>query len=266
MNKMMLRTTVATIATCLLGCQFALAQIELTYKKQLTIVGATSPEILQGGRILAEDDSKISISSVAVLRVSSTDGVRLIAQRAFREFAELIPLGSTTDGESKIVTSRYLLVGEGRYTIDAISRTNDAWDRSVTIDIGTITPPPLPPPPLPPPPIDIPNEYNVGTIAYTTAPSNDAVMAKQIAGWYRIGASKLFGGGGLADIQTIRDQIHAQFTGKQCKDKATCEQWERWRVAVSAAIVAEQVQRKTFTRQDWYTALIEVATALESRK
>jgi hypothetical protein len=91
-------------------------------------------------------------------------------------------------------------------------------------------------------------------------------MAKQLAGYYRSGALQLFGTGGLADIQTIRNQISTQFANKQCKDKETCEQWEKWRVAVSSALVAEQIKRKTFTRDDWFKALSEIAKALEAAK
>lgn len=247
------------------SCCEVRAQIELSYTIMKSMVGATAPEVLPGGRILMEADSKTSESIVAVIRVSSSERVRIKAQRTLKEFAELIPWSQATD--DGVLTAKYILAGEGAYVIDAMSAS---WDRSIDVTIG-VQPepkPPIPPPdPIPPPKpiIDVPNEYNVGQISYQQAPK-DTDTAKQIATWYRVGASKLFGQGGLADIATIRKQIDTQFANKSCKDKATCEQWSKWSKAVSAALVAEQVKRKVFTRQDWYAALVEVATSLEVQK
>jgi hypothetical protein len=152
--------------------------------------------------------------------------------------------------------NEFLLFGEGEYLVEAISLNHD---RSLKVVIGS-SPTPTPNPPKPD--VDVPNEYNVGSVAYSKAPS-DAAMAKQIAGYYRLNAGKLFGQGGLADIQTILNQITKDFESKQCKDQATCEKWSEWKVSVGAALNAEQTKRKTFTRQDWYAALTEVAQALE---
>ncbi len=246
------------------GCCEVLGQIEMSYVLAKSMVGATAPEIVAGGRILMDADSKVSESLVAVIRVSSNERVRLKAMKSLKEFGELLPLSQTTiDGQ---MVAKYLLAGEGVYVIDSMSAS---WDRTLDVTIGKDPDPrpPIPPPdPIPPKPIiDVPNEYNVGQISYKTAPK-DAETANKIATWYRVGASKLFGQGGLSDIATIRKQIDTQFSQKTCKDQATCEQWGRWNKAVSDALVAEQVKRKTFTRQDFYAALVEVATSLEVQK
>lgn len=141
---------IKTIVAFGLLCSSTFAQIELSYTKVKTIVGATSPEVLDGGRILVEDDSKIAISTVAVIKVASTERVRLRAQKALREYAKLIPLGESIDSVSKIITSRYLLAGEGSFVVDGMSVS---WDRTIDVVLG----PPIPPTPDPPKPPDPPD-------------------------------------------------------------------------------------------------------------
>lgn len=240
----------------------AFGQIELSFVLKKVVVGATNPQILDGGRILMEADSKTAESIVAEVRAGCTEKVNLWAIKSRKERGQLIPISQSTDKEGKTVW-KYLLAGDGEFTIVASA---GEWTSELDVVIG-VEPdpkPPIPPPdPIPPKPIiDVPNEYNVGQISYQTAPK-DIDTAKQIATWYRVGASKLFGQGGLADIATIRKQIETQFANKPCPDQKTCEQWDRWNKAVSAALVAEQVKRKVFTRQDFYAALVEVAASLE---
>lgn len=248
------------------SCCQAVGQIELSYSIQKSLVGATAPEILPGGRILMESDSKTSESIVAVIRVTSTERVRVKAQKTLKEFAELIPISQSANSGS--TTWKYLLVGEGSYVIDAISAT---WDRTLDIVVG-VEPDPLPPipppdpkPPIPPPNPDIPNEYNLGLIAFQNA-AKDPTTAKMMAEWYRSGADKLFGIPVLADIKSIMKEIDTKFANKSCKDQATCQQWEKWRTLLYANLIAEQNKRKTFSSQDWYKALNEIAKALEAVK
>jgi hypothetical protein len=244
----------------------ASAQIELSYSMRKTLVGATNPEVLEGGRILIEGDSQVAESPAALIKVASVEGVRVMAFRGPDEI-DLIAVDVATDAASKIVTERFLLIGEGEYRVKAFSTKNKAWDRSQEITIGKPTPKPPkpddPPKPDPKPDVVVPNDYNVGAVALKNAPS-DSVQAKAIAGWYRIGSAKLYGQGGLADIEQIKREIDQQFASKQCRDQATCMQWDVWKKAVGQAVVAEQVKRKTFTRQDWFQAMNEIATALES--
>jgi len=247
-----------------LPSSLGLAQIELSFVAAKTIVGATNPELLPGGRILMEGDSAPAVSEVAIIRVACVERVRLRAQKSIKEHAELILISESTDVVSKIVTARYLLAGEGSYVIDAISFS---FDRSIDVSIGPDPKPdPKPEPkPDPEPNIDVSNVYHVGQVAYTSAPS-DAVTAKTIAKIYAVNADKLFGIGGIADIQIVLKLIDVQFTTKQCTSKEACEKWDVWKREVSSAILKEQTNRGQFTRQDWYSALNEIAKALEAVK
>jgi hypothetical protein len=247
------RSSIACLVILFALCQSAAAQIELSYTVAKSLVGTTSPRIV-GERILIGDDSKPQFSQVAVIQAKASEPYRLKARRSLFEVAELISLGS----------DEYLLVGEGEYLVEAVSLNHE---RSLKVKIGgspTPTPdPPKPPvPPKPDPVPDVANDYNVGVVALTKAP-NDVPIAKQLATSYRTNAAKLFGQGGLADVQTILNQIAKDFSAKQCRDVATCQQWDAWRVAVQAAMSGEQTKRKTFTRQDWYGCLMEVANALD---
>ncbi len=139
------------LLACFLLSSSAIGQIELSYAKQKTIVGATNPELLAGGRILMEEDSLPAVSVVAVIKVASTERVRLRASKAFKSYSELIPLTESTDAISKVITSKYLLAGEGSFLVDAMSFS---WDRSIDVVIGSDPKPPTPPtPPTPEPPI-----------------------------------------------------------------------------------------------------------------
>lgn len=268
---MVKRLLAILLALAFLPCQ-SFGQIDLTYTNKKTLVGATVPEVLEGGRILVGDDSQVAESMAALIKVASTHGVRLIAMKGGDDI-ELIAVGEESkDATSGIITKRYLLIGEGEYSIKALSRFNDSWDVSSRIIVGKPKPIPPKPDPTPDPPKPDPtpippvkNDYNVGAIAFKTAPVDQA-MAKQIAGWYRIGASQLYGIGGLNDINRIKANIDKQFASKQCKDQATCMQWDKWKTAVASAFVDEQTKRKVFTREDWFAAMVEVAEGLEAVK
>lgn len=127
-----------------------LGQIELSYTIQKTMVGAVNPVLLDGGRILMDEDSVPALSRDAVIKVASTERVRLRASKAFKAYSDLIPLGESTDAVSKVITSKYLLAGEGSFLVDAMSVS---WDRTIDVVIGSDPKPPTPPvPPTPPDP------------------------------------------------------------------------------------------------------------------
>lgn len=138
------------LSVLLLFSSSAFGQIELSYSKQKTLVGATNPELLPGGRILMDEDSLPAVSVVAVIKVASTERVRLRASKAFKSYSELIPLTETTDAATKVITAKYLLAGEGSFLVDAMSVS---WDRTIDVVIGVDPKPPTPPaPPTPDPP------------------------------------------------------------------------------------------------------------------
>lgn len=135
----------------------SVGQIELSYVAAKSLVGATSPEII-GDRIIIGDDSKPQISPVAIIKVASTEKVRLRARKSLREAAELVKLSEATDDKTKITTAKYMLAGEGSYLVEAMTFS---WDRSIDVEIGKSpnpTPdPPEPDPPKPDPPIPDPS-------------------------------------------------------------------------------------------------------------
>lgn len=127
-------------------------QIELSYVAAKSLVGATSPEII-GDRIIIGDDSKPQISPVAIIKVASTEKVRVRARKSLREAAELVKLSEATDDKTKITTAKYMLAGEGAYLVEAMTFS---WDRSIEVEIGK-NPTPTPDPPKPDPPIPDPS-------------------------------------------------------------------------------------------------------------
>jgi hypothetical protein len=247
--------SIAAVLVGLLFCSSVFGQIELSYVTAKSLVGATSPRVV-GERILIGDDSKPQISPVAIVKVQSSEKFRIKARKSLFEAVELIPLNE----------NEFLLIGSGEYLVEAISLNHD---RSLKVTVSGTDPTPDPKPdPKPDPPkpdVNVGNDYNVGLIAYKSAPSDPAI-AKAMATSYRVNASRLFGQGSLADIATILNQIEKDFASKQCKDQATCLKWESWKTLVSSALKAEQTKRGTFSRQDWYSSLVEIAAALEAVK
>lgn len=129
------------------------------------------------------------------------------------------------------------------------------------------TPTPVPPGPVPPVPDPIPNianNYNVGLIAYKSAPK-DRQLALWIADLYSNGAAQLHGTNGeIRDIYTVLMRISSQFANRQCKDPETCLKWATWKTTVDSALTQEQIRRKLFYKNDWYSALMEISTALKA--
>jgi hypothetical protein len=146
----------------------AISQVELSYTIRKTIVGAVNAEILPGGRILIDDDSKIAGSVVAEVRATSKNPYKFEAMKSLTEYATLIPLPDRVlEG---VTTKRFLLTGEGFFVFKATSRTDDL-DRSIEITIGK--PEPIPPLPIPPGPDPQPN-----------VPKDDFDnIGQRVAGW-----------------------------------------------------------------------------------
>lgn len=113
----------------------AFAQIDLSYVKAKSIVGATSPRIA-GDRILIAADSKPQVVTVAIITVKSKPGelVSVFAWKSMEEEAELIQLSPT----------EFMLAGEGRYLVHAISVSSKA-NKWVEVDASPVDPEPDPP-------------------------------------------------------------------------------------------------------------------------
>lgn len=135
----------------------ALGQIELSYEIRKSAAGAINPEILPSGRIVMDKDSKLSSSDLAIIKAASSESVRIVILSGSQK-ADLKAYKELIDPVSKVKTSWYELVGEGSYKILALSRVNEAWDRTETIVIGPQpSPDPDPNPPIPPdPPTPVP--------------------------------------------------------------------------------------------------------------
>ncbi len=251
-----------SIIIFLLLCSSCFGQIDMTYIKAKSLIGVTSPKVV-GDRILVGEDSRPSVATVAIITVKSdAKFVRLVARKSIFEKGSL----------EKISDTEWLLSGSGRFIVEATSFDPDKGIDENAIEVTLDQAPPPGPDPKPEPepdpeptpnPTPVPNEYNVGKVSLQNAPK-DQPMAMQIANMYRSSASKLWGQGALADIVSINKDLDKQFAAKKCTDQAVCQQWDKWKKAVSDAMVAEQKRRGTFTRQDWFSALNEVASGLEA--
>ena len=251
------------LAVILLLClaSLASAQVETVVTRKKALLGVTNPQI-QGTRILVGDDSNVSVTDVVLLEVKSDYKFQRV---------KALQNGNRIDPE-KLADSVYLFAGTGRYLVEVtvFDPERGIDDAEVKFEIGKPLPPgpePKPEPepdPEPKPDIDVPNDYGLGLLTIQLAPSDTANAAK-FAAAYQNGAGKLFGvGGQLRDISSIVADINTVIAGRQCADIAKCEQWGRWKLQLDAAIKAEQAKRGSFSRDDWYKALTEVATALEA--
>ena len=251
------------VSVILLLClaSLASAQVETVVTRKKALLGVTNPQI-QGTRILVGDDSNVSVTDVVLLEVKSDYKFQRV---------KALQNGNRIDPE-KLADSVYLFAGTGRYLVEVtvFDPERGIDDAEVKFEIGKPLPPgpePKPEPepdPEPKPDIDVPNDYGLGLLTIQLAPSDTANAAK-FAAAYQNGAGKLFGvGGQLRDISSIVADINTVIAGRQCADLAKCEQWGKWKLQLDAAIKAEQSKRGSFSRDDWYKALTEVATALEA--
>jgi hypothetical protein len=250
-------TTIFVTATLLL-CSLAQAQVETQLTRKKALLGVTNP-VVQGNRILVGDDSNVAVSDVVLLDIRTE--YKFSRLRARQNGNRIEP--------EKIGDSSYLFAGAGSYVVEVtvFDPEKGIDDAEVSFTIGGNPKPPEPEPePEPDPKPDVvPNDYNLGQLTYDETPA-DAANATKFAKLYRDGAGKLFGvGGNLASIDRILGDINTAIAGRQCADLAKCEQWGKWKTKLDAALKAEQTRRGSFSRQDWFEALNEVATALEAK-
>jgi len=255
------KLTPIIVTALMLICGLASAQVETQVVRKKALLGVTNP-VVQGNRILVGEDSNVSVSDVVLLEVKSDYKFQRVRAR----------VGGNRVEPEKLADNVYLFAGAGSYQIEITCFDPDRGidDAELTFDIGGKPPKPEPDPepePEPDPkPNVVPNDYNLGQLTYDLAPADSANAAK-FAKVYRDGAGKLFGvGGNLASIDRILADIKAAIDGRQCADQAKCAKWGEWKNKLDAAIKAEQNRRGSFSRDDWFAALNEIATALEARK
>lgn len=247
------------VAALMLVCGIASAQVETQVTRKKALLGVTNP-VVQGNRILVGEDSNVAVSDVVIVDIKTAYKFTRIKAKQNGQRVE----------PELVADNSYLFAGTGQYVLEitVFDPEKGIDDKEIAFTIGGKPSPPPGPTPEPTPPPDpsvVPNEYGVGLVAFENAPS-DTANAKAWAGMYRAKAGQLFGEGGLASIDRILADINTAISARQCVDKAKCEQWGVWKTKLDAAIKAEQSKRGSFTRQDWYGALNEVATALEAVK
>lgn len=245
------------VTALMLICGLASAQVETQVVRKKALLGVTNP-VVQGNRILVGEDSNVAVSDVVIVDIRTAYKFTRIKAKQNGQRVE----------PEQLADNSYLFAGAGQYVLEitVFDPEKGIDDKEVTFTIGGKPSPPGPTPePTPPPdPSVVPNEYGVGLVAFQNAPS-DTANAKAWAGMYRAKAGQLFGEGGLASIDRILADVNTAVAARQCVDKAKCEQWGVWKTKLDAAIKAEQTKRGSFSRQDWYGALTEIATALEAR-
>lgn len=246
------------VTALLLVCGLASAQVETQVTRKKALLGVTNP-VVQGNRILVGEDSNVAVSDVVIVDI-----------RTAYKFTRIKAKQNGQRVEPELVAENsYLFAGAGQYVLEitVFDPERGIDDREIAFTIGGKPEPPTPPtPPVPPPlPEVVPNDYGVGVLTFTETPA-DLANAVKFAKVYRDAAGKLYGQGGLASVEKVLSDISSTIAGRQCSDQAKCEQWGTWKTKLDAAIKAEQTKRGAFTRQDWFAALSEVATALEAKK
>ena len=255
------KLTAIFVTAALLLCSLCQAQVETQLTRKKALLGVTNP-VVQGNRILVGEDSNVAVSDVMLLDVRTDYKFSRI--KAKKDGSRIEP--------EKVGENSYLFAGAGLYVVEvtAFDPAKGIDDKEVSFTIGGKPTPPTPPGPTPEPepeptPNVVPNDYGVGLLTFTETPA-DLPNAAKFAKVYRDNAAKLYGQGGLASVEKVLSDISSAISARQCSDAAKCEQWGTWKTKLDAAIKAEQNRRGVFTRQDWFAALSEVATALEAKK
>jgi hypothetical protein len=253
------KTTAIFVTAFLLLCSFVSAQVETTVTRKKALLGVTNPQV-QGNRILVGDDSNVSVSDVVLLEVKSDYKFQRVKARQN---------GNRIEAE-KLSDSVYLFAGTGDYVVEVTVFDPDKGidDAEIKFNIGAGPPSPVPPKPTPPEPQPevVPNDYGVGLLTYQLVPLDPPNLTK-FAKVYRDGAGKLFGAGGqLRDISNIIADINTAIANRQCADPIKCEEWGKWKSKLDEAMKASQANRGSFSREDWFKVLTEIATAMEAKK
>ena len=126
-----MKSFIASLGVLFAWCSIVSAQIEISYTTAKVLTGVVAPRIV-GDRVIVADDSKPQVTSVAIVKVVSTEKVRVKARKSLFETTEMVPISET----------EYLLSGQGKFLVEAVSAS---WDRSFVILVGNEVNPPNPP-------------------------------------------------------------------------------------------------------------------------
>ena len=168
-------------------------------------------------------------------------------------------------------------VKPGTYRVTVTGFNPGIARKRLDVQVGDTPKPPDPPGPNPPGPTPtpdvVPNEYGVGAVAFQFAPKV-ASEAKSLAAMYRQAGEFLYGRPSLKFITSDSDKdaknpdrsviawLAQQQASTTLADRAA---WTTWKLKLREAFTASQNARQ-YTREDWYNAFNEVATALEAVK
>lgn len=123
-----MRNAAITILALLFFCGECLGQIDISYTTAKVLSGVSSPRLV-GDRVIVAEESKPQAVLAAIVKVVSSEKVRVKARKSLFETVELVPISET----------EYLLVGQGRFLVEAVSAS---FDRSFVILIGSEVNPP----------------------------------------------------------------------------------------------------------------------------
>ncbi len=250
----------------------AFGQIVAT-SEPVTVIDAGDASRVVGSYLILPKGGTPTSRHAANLRYAGTDGysVAIEASDIQREPVAV----------HQIDASEYLVFGVGKVWVrlTAIDFENRKFSVIETlVEVGAVIPDPPPDPPDPPdpPPIpdDVPNAYGVGKVAYELAVRDDGQTLTTYRNIYTRAADFLYGIPSLKFVissnsadsmnpdRSVLAWMRREFSLIQCTDRAKCEAWKEWNVAVLKAIDAAQT-RQQFSRADWYQVFGEVSAALE---
>jgi hypothetical protein len=266
----MLRACVAICFAFLLAAHSS-AQLEIKAGVRTRLDNATGL-VQVGNRVYITAGSIGGTTRVGLFQISTKADLSKV--RISVRDSSLNPFEPT-----KIDDVTYEIPTPGKWLIRASVTDFDnkiAGEDEKLLEFSGSDPSPPPDPGPNPPPSPVPDAYGIGAIAYQYAPK-DRERAAKIAAIYKQCGDFLFGMPSLKFITSSNDahnndpnrSIHAwrrqQLSLVQCTDQETCKAWEIWKIKVDEAIRSSQTKRQ-YTRQEWYSAINEVAKALEVSK
>jgi len=203
---------------------------------------------------IQEGETTTTKKLTALIEVSLPESI------AFCDSAAIIQVGSN-----------YLIDTPGKHKITVVVVDPKLAFKTVLVELGQgPNPPPKPVDPVTPvdPDKKVPNNYGVGQVAFDNAPA-DPKGLKQFATWYKEAGQYLYGTNGTIKVIANASEPNSVFgwmaevmDAYPCPNPEICAQWKSWREKVNQAFIASQKARQ-YTRDDWFAAFNEVATALE---
>ncbi len=265
-----MRSAIIWLAFLLLIPSAVDAQLTIETSQAKVISGGINP-IVQGDLVFVDQDSRPKFQTVSIVDIiSDAANINVSAETKTREPVATYPLGTN---------NRWAVVSSGRVWVRV---TAIDFDRKLFHDQTVIVQPDSPddgdeddsddddqddeddPP-------DVPNEYGLGKVALENATFSPE-KARAIASIYRKSADFLYG---IPSFKRMTNPDEVRHNDPKWSVAAyQSQQWtqigvdQAWLDTIGDALVESQRQRPAgyFTRQDWWHAFNEIATALEAVK